>query len=58
MAFGGPPPGAFSRLEVTPGYKGNEPGHYDPLPGQAPERRNKGARHRLRALIARLRRRR
>ena len=53
MVYGGPPPGAYSRLEVTPGYKGNDPGQYDLLPGQPPGRRN-GVRHRLRALVTRM----
>jgi hypothetical protein len=28
------PPGLFSRMEMTPAYKGNQPGQSDLLPGQ------------------------
>jgi hypothetical protein len=38
-------------MEPTSGWKGNEPGHSDPLPGQAKRNRS------FRRLMARLRRR-
>jgi hypothetical protein len=31
--MGAPPPGMFGRMETTPGYRGDEPGHGSPLPG-------------------------
>ena len=46
-------PGPESRLEPTPGWKGNPPGQYDPLPGQASTNRNREGL--LRRLLTKLR---
>jgi hypothetical protein len=49
------PPGTAGRLQQTPGEKGNPPGQYDPLPGDArrlTSRRRPGGVHRLLARLS------
>jgi hypothetical protein len=42
------------RLEVTPGYKGNPAGQYDPLPGDAARLRSLQRRGRVRHMLRRV----
>jgi hypothetical protein len=48
------PPGMQGRVEVTPGYKGNPPGQYDPLPGDAERLKSLRRRGRVRRVVRRL----
>jgi hypothetical protein len=47
------PPGMQGRVEVTPGYKGNPAGQYDPLPGDAERLRSLRQRGRVRRTLRR-----
>jgi hypothetical protein len=51
------PPGMQGRVEMTPGQKGNSPGHYDPLPGDAPRLSSRRRPGRLKRAFGRLSRR-
>jgi hypothetical protein len=49
-----PPPGMHGRMEVSPGYKGNPAGQYDPLPGDAARLRSRRRPGRVQRMLARL----
>jgi hypothetical protein len=47
-----PPPGMYGRIEVTPGYKGNPAGQYDPLVGDAAHLRSRRRPSRMKRILA------